>query len=275
MGVYNKYPPEVHEFVKKWVLKLRDEDLAEACNQELGTHFTASSMKAFRSNYGYRNRKKQWSKEEYWKYQKRYPQGMYEFIRDNSWGVSSQEMADMVNAKFGTSWTQTGMKQFRQRHGIKSGVTGWYRKGHPPGNKGKTIDEYMAPEAAAKVRQTAFRKGHRPANELPVGTIVVRGNDKLIKVSDEGSIWERWKYLGRYIWEQNNGPIPKGMCITFRDGDNMNCELSNLMMVTREECAQLTHLHYRFKDPDLTDTALAVIRVRNKAKEIRKGSKTT
>ena len=137
MAVY-KYPQEVHDFVKKWSPKLRDQELAKACNEELRTSFTAQSMKAFRGNHGYRNGKKQWTKEEYWKYQTRYPQGMYEFVRDHSWGVSSKEMAEMVNKKFGTNFTPTMMKQFRQRHGIKSGLTGWYQKEHTPGNKGKS-----------------------------------------------------------------------------------------------------------------------------------------
>ena len=95
MAVY-RYPPEVHEFVKEWAPKLRDRDLAEACNKKLGTNFTAGSMKAFRGNHGYRNGKKQYTKEEYWKYQTYYPQGMYEFIRDNSWNVGSADMARMV-----------------------------------------------------------------------------------------------------------------------------------------------------------------------------------
>ena len=54
MAVY-RYPPEVHEFVKEWAPKMRDQELAAKCNEELGTSFTASSMKAFRGNHGYRN----------------------------------------------------------------------------------------------------------------------------------------------------------------------------------------------------------------------------
>ena len=62
MAVY-RYPPEVHEFVKKWATALRDDDLAEACNKELGTHFTTSGMKSFRGSHGYKNHKKQWTSE--------------------------------------------------------------------------------------------------------------------------------------------------------------------------------------------------------------------
>ena len=47
MAVY-RYPQEVHDFVKEWAPKLRDKELAEACNRKFGTSFTAGSMKAFR-----------------------------------------------------------------------------------------------------------------------------------------------------------------------------------------------------------------------------------
>ncbi len=272
MAIY-KYPPEVHEFVKKWSPTLRDDDLAKACNEALGTSFTPSRMKSFRGNHGYRNGRKQWTKEEYWKYQKRYPQGMYEFIRDNSWGVSSKEMADMCNEKFGTNWTQTGMKQFRQRHGIKSGVTGWYQKGHAPGTKGKTIEEICGydPEKLAKVRSTQFKKGDRPKNELPVGSIVMNSRGYYLhKKQMEGTIWERWEFYHRRLWEDQYGPIPKGMYVGFKDGNPKNCVIENLMLITQGENAQMTHLHLRSEDPDLTDAALNMIRLKNRIKERRK-----
>ena len=122
MAVY-RYPQEVHDLVKEWAPKLRDRELAALVNDKCGTSFTDQSMKAFRGNHGYRNGMKQWTGAEYWKYQTKYPQGMYEYIRDNSWGVSSKEMAERVKELFGYEMTPTCMKQFRQRHGIKSGVT--------------------------------------------------------------------------------------------------------------------------------------------------------
>ena len=84
MGTYNAYPPEVHEFVKEHCKKLRDRDLAKACNEALGTHFTTNGMKAFRSNHKYRSGYKKYTLEEYWKYQTYYPRGLYEYVRDNS-----------------------------------------------------------------------------------------------------------------------------------------------------------------------------------------------
>lgn len=277
MAVYS-YPPEVHEFVKKWSPKLRDQDLAEECNRRFGTAFTAQKMKAFRSNHKYWNGKKQWSKEEYWKYQKRYPQGMYEFIRDNSWGVGSKKMAEMTNAKFGTNWTESGMKQFRQRHGIKSGETGWFRKGRAPANKGKTLEECVgkkrAKEIKAKISKTQFKKGQIPLNELPVGSITRHVDYMYIKVTDEHDyLWDNWRPLHRHIWEQAHGPIHEGMKIIFKDGNHENCSIDNLMMVTAGEVATLNKKGYRSQNPDITTAGLNVIRLQKKVKDIRKGEK--
>lgn len=269
------YPPEIEGFVREWSPKLRDRELAELVNGRFGTEFTESKMKSYRGNHGIRNGKKRWTKEEYWKYQTRYPQGVYEFIRDNSWGVSSKDMAEMVNERFGTDFTQTGMKQFRQRHGIKSGVTGWYQRGRAPGNKGKKLEEYVrdgerVKEIRRRIAATQFKKGERPPNELPVGAVVVnRDGYKLLKVAMQGGIWDRWKPLHRHVWEEHNGPVPEGMVVTFKDSDRLNCDISNLALVTKGENAALTGFRYRFQDPDLTMAALNMIRLRNIAKEKR------
>ena len=273
------YPQEVHDFVKAHCTKLRDKELARACNEALGTDFTAQRMKSFRANHKYCNGKKQWSKEEYWKYQTRYPQGMYEYIRDNSWGVSSKEMAERCNEKFGTNWTPTGMKQFRQRHGIKSGVTGWYQKGHPPGNKGKKLEEYVTdPERVADIKKriapTQFKKGHKPANEYPLGTIAVTSEGyKIRKISMTGTLWERWEFLHRAVWEEHNGPVPEDMVISFKDGNKLNCDISNLMLLTKGENAVLTRLGLRSEDPDLTEAGLNLVRLKQAAKDARKRKK--
>ena len=271
MAVY-RYPPEVHELVKKYAPVMRDQELAEKCNQELGTQFTANKMKQFRGNHGYRNFQKQLSSEEYWKYQTKWPKGMFEFIRDNSWGVSSKDMAQMVNEKFGTDFNQHRMKCFRAKYGIKSGVTGWYQKGHPPGTKGKTIEEICKhdPEKLARVRATQFKKGDRPVNEMPIGTVTVAGNGyKVRKVSMTGSQWERWELLHRAVWEEHNGPIPEGMAVTFRDGDKMNCDISNLMLISRGEAAAMARKGLWSEDPELSETALAMVRLQIEANKIR------
>lgn len=249
-----KYPQEVHDIVRENCTKLRDPELAKLVNEKLGTEFTAKKMRTFRHNHKYRNGMScGLSKEEYMR--RTYPEGMYEYIRDHSWGVSSKEMAEQVNERFGTNWTQTGMKQFRQRHGIKSGVTGWYQKGHAPGTKGKTLEEICKgdPEKLARVRSTQFKKGGRPVNELPIGAVTVVNGYKLRKRSMNGTQWERWEFLHRAVWEEHNGPIPEGYSVTFKDSDRMNCDISNLMLVSRAQSAVMTRKGYRSEDPEITE----------------------
>ena len=271
------YPQEVHDLVKENCTKLRDPELAALVNEKCGTEFTASKMKNFRSNHGYKNGMGHGlSKEEYMA--RTYPAGMYEYIRDNSWGVPSKEMAERCNEKFGTSWTATGMKQFRQRHGIKSGETGWFQKGHAPGNKGKKLEEYVGPERAAEIKKriaaTQFKKGERPFNELPVGSVVVNSDGyKLRKKQMTGTLWERWEFLHRSVWEEHNGPIPEGMMVTFKDSDRLNCDISNLMLVTKGQNAVMTRKGYRSEDPEITEAgaALAALEIAvNKKKAARR-----
>lgn len=271
-----KYPQEVHDLVKEWAPKLRDRELAALVNERCGTAFTASSMKSFRGNHGYRNGMKQWTGEEYWKYQTKYPQGMYEYIRDNSWGVSSAEMAQQVRERFGYEMTPTCMKQFRQRNGIRSGVTGWFRKGRAPGTKGKTLEEICGndPDKLAKVRATQFKKGNRPFNEMEIGDITVVNGYKLRKKAMTGTQRERWEFLHRAVWEEHNGPVPEGMVVTFKDSDPMNCDISNLMLITKAQSAVMTRKGYRSGDPDITEAgaALAALEIAagKKRKERRK-----
>lgn len=268
-----RYPPEVHDFVKAHVAGMRFDKLAELCNAEMGTQFTKSSMRSFCGNHGYRNQMQNGRYAE-----EILPPGLMDFVRENSWGVTSKEMARMVNEKFGVSYTQSSMKQFRHRHGIKSGVTGWYQKGHPPGNKGKKLEEYVGEERAAEIKErisrTQFKKGQRPHNEMPVGSIVINsGGYKLRKKQMEGSLWERWEFLHKAVWEEHNGPIPKGMAVTFKDSDKLNCDISNLMLITKGENAALTRKGYRSEDPDLTMAGLGVIRLSQAADRKRRRKK--
>lgn len=270
-----RYPLEIEDFVRDWSPKMRDPELAIKVNETFGTSFTAQSLRAYRGNHKIRNYQKQLSREEYWKYQTKYPRGMYEYIRDNSWGVSSKEMAERVEEKFGYEMTPTCMRQFRQRYGIKSGCTGWFRKGRAPGNKGKKLEEYVGdPEKLARIRAAQFKKGERPMNEMQVGAIVVNSDGyKLRKKQMEGSLWERWEFLHRAVWEQHNGPIPKGMVVTFKDSNKLNCDIDNLMLITKGENCTLTRLGYRFEDPDLTMAGLRVVQLKQAAAKKRRTKK--
>lgn len=271
MAIHDAYPPEVHSFVRVACRQFRDRELAAEANRLFGTSFTESKMKSFRTNHGYKSGRGRLSREE-WR-ERYHPPGMYEFVRDNSWGVPSKEMAEMVNARFGTSFTPASMKQFRQRNGIKCGITGWFQKGHEPGNKGKKLEEYVTnPDRLEDIRRrmapTQFKKGGKPPNELPVGAVTVNAEGyKLRKRRMEGTQWERWEFLHRAVWEEANGPVPPGMRVIFLDGDKLNCSPENLALVTAYEQLDLTRRGYRSEDPDVTKAGLTLVRLRKAARD--------
>lgn len=102
-----------------------------------------------------------------------------------------------------------------------------FKRGHKPFNKGKR--GLMGPN------RTSFKKGTKPKNAKYDGAISVRQKQgdppyKYIRLK-KGN----WKLLHRHVWEQANGPIPRGHVVRFIDGDTMNCELSNLQLITMAE----------------------------------------
>lgn len=273
-----RYSGEVHEFVKENCTKMRDRELAEACNEALGTEFNAKKMRSFRHNHGYWSGLGKLTKEE-WLQRSKWPDGFYEYVRDNSYGIDSVELSRMVKEKFDVDITPQNMKAYCQRHGIKRGITGWFQKGHSPRNKGKKLEDYIKdPERVSEIKKrisvTQFKKGEPPVNEMPIGSIVVNSYGyKLRKKQMEGTIWERWELLHRAVWEEHNGPIPDGMFVIFKDGDKLNCSIENLALISRAENAILNRMKLRSEDPDLTEAGVAVAKLRIAIKEKRKGAK--
>ncbi len=65
---------------------------------------------------------------------------------------------------------------------------------------------------------------------------------KPIGVHEGDAAWHR--LLHQYIWEQANGPIPKGMCCHHIDHNPLNNILANLMLMTK---GMHSSLHFKNK----------------------------
>ena len=127
----------------------------------------------------------------------------------------------------------------RYNVGTKSNQATQFKPGHIPVNKGKK----MAPEIYNAVAPTMFKKGSKPYNTQPIGTIHNRADKtgrlyQYIKIKDS-----HWELMHRYVWTQTNGEIPAGYVINFIDGNFMNCDLSNLRLKTRGEMAIMNSIH--------------------------------
>ncbi len=110
-----------------------------------------------------------------------------------------------------------------------------FQKGQVPFNKGIKGINYPGMVA------TQFVKGSRPANYRPVGTIRTNPEGyKDIKVADG---MRQWKLLHRINWEAENGSIPKGMVLIFKDNNRENCEVENLELLTKAENMKRNTIH--------------------------------
>lgn len=115
--------------------------------------------------------------------------------------------------------------------GYLGGKATQFQKGQTPPNKGQK----MSKDLYEKVEKTMFKKGNKPMNTQPIGTIHQRKDTGgkmylYIKLADS-----KWQLLNRYTWEMHNGPIPKGMVVVYKDGNYLNNDINNLMMITKKE----------------------------------------
>jgi hypothetical protein len=122
---------------------------------------------------------------------------------------------------------------------MEGGKKSRFQKGHKTWTKGVKGEEFkkrIGEKSFQSMAKTQFKPGTQPPNFEPIGTIKIRKDKrgvpyKFIKSDKPGN----WPHLHREVWEQTNGPIPKGSIIAFIDGNTLNCELSNLVCLTKAE----------------------------------------
>lgn len=119
----------------------------------------------------------------------------------------------------------------------------YYKKGLTPANKGMKMAEYVSQEKIEKIKKTQFKKGQAPKNTLFDNAIVKRKDKTGITYLYTRVSLSVWVQLQRYIWEQSNGPIPKAHNIIFKDRNSLNCNLSNLEMVSNAELLSRNSAH--------------------------------
>lgn len=84
----------------------------------------------------------------------------------------------------------------------------------------------------SKCSKTTFKKGHVPANKVELGH---ERKDKdgywLVKVAEPNV----FKHKHRVLWEKHYGPIPKGLVVSFIDGNPDNVCIGNLCIETKKD----------------------------------------
>ena len=122
-----------------------------------------------------------------------------------------------------------------------------FKPGHVPANKGLRRPGWHV----GRMKETQFKKGQRPPNTLPVGTIQANADGYLrIKVSDDpeapdakGAKSPNWEFVHKRVWEAAHGPIPPGHRIWWKDRNHENCALENLELLSDKEHMARTTIH--------------------------------
>lgn len=172
----------------------------------------------------------------------------------------SRNVANEMNRKFGLSLTEKQIRNYRRRNNLHSGLTGRFEKGQTPHNKGKKYPNM--PKNSGQ-----FKKGNRPPNYVPVGTInyTTDGYPKE-KIGEPN----QWVLKHRKVWEDHHGSIPKGYSIVFLDGDKTNYDISNLACLSKNEIARMNQNHLFTSDADLTKSGIGLTKLTNKIREVEK-----
>jgi len=114
---------------------------------------------------------------------------------------------------------------YRFRRGGGVGRRNRFPKGHVPANKGLRRPGYHA----GRMRETQFKKGHRPHTWKPVGSERINADGyRDRKVTDTGYPPRDWVGIHRLNWVAAHGPVPKGNIVAFKDGNKLNPALENL-----------------------------------------------
>ena len=195
-------------------------------------------------------------------YGMKYTDEMKQFILDNYKGRYNQELADLFNQKFNTNITSRTIKSYKANNKLNSGLTGKFRKGQTPHNKGKK----MPKEVYEKVKHTMFANGNVPPNHRPVGSERISKDGYIeVKVAEPN----KWRLKQRVVYEEAKGKIPEGCTIIFLDGNNQNCNIDNLRCITRSELLYL-NCNGLNNSNEITETGILMARLdraKNKKKQ--------
>jgi hypothetical protein len=146
----------------------------------------------------------------------------------------------------------------RLRRGDEIGKAYRFQKGQQVWNKGMKGLQ-IGGEA------TQFKKGTKPPNHKPAGTIREVDGYFEIKIA-EGM--RQWRLLHRVIWERCNGPIPQGHIVSFLDGNAKNINIKNMALFTKAQNMKRNTVHnYPKEIVHLVQLRAALNRQINKRKD--------
>jgi hypothetical protein len=187
------------------------------------------------------------------------------FLEKKVAGRSYAELTELFNRRFGLSFTVDRLRGALGRFGLSNGRDCRFRPGRISYNKGKK--GYCAPGS----EKGWFKPGHMPSSTWrPVGTEVI-DRDGYVKVKTRNP--RTWKFKHRVIWERAHGKIPRGHVVIFADGNRLNTNLDNLLLVSRKELVVMNKQGLISADGGLTKAGRMIADIKILIAERKRGAK--
>lgn len=205
-------------------------------------------------------KQRKWSKEE------------LDFIRETYQKYDINQTLSLFNERFNETVDKQRLKGILSLYKIRCG-----RKSHIAHNKGKKRDEWMSKESQENCRKTQFKKGYTNPKTVPLGTEGLHKGYVVVKTKKQEGQKSRdyWKLKHHLIWEEINGPIPKGYNVIFTDGNTRNFNIDNLALVSDEELAIINKEGLYVKGcSEATKSGILITKIYYKQKELIKCQET-
>jgi hypothetical protein len=261
-----RYTREQCEFLRTGYLTMNIRQLTIRFNKKFKLNKKETAIKSFLQNHKITcgrkvpNRLIERRKKKYFKEH-------IDFIKKNC-VHGHKKLTELFNEKFKMNVSQEIVKGIMARYKINSGRTGYFCKGHKPWNTGT--------KGLVEPNSGNFKKGNVPANVKPLWSerICTKDGFILMKVPERNPYTgasTRYKHKHVWVWEQENGPVPKGYVIAFIDSDKTNCNIDNLMMRSQAEMLILNQLGYSEAPIKIKSSILALALMKAKMFERKKG----
>ena len=178
--------------------------------------------------------------------------------------------------------TPAKLHSLRKREGFATGRLGRFEKGRVSENKGKAC----APGKGGRhpnAKATQFRKGCLPHNARGPGhEWLDKRTGYVILIVAERNPWTgaatRPVQKHRWLWEQDNGPVPDGMVLKCLDGNRQNTDPENWLAVPKGLLPRLNGKSGRDYDRapvELKPAIMAVAKLEHAARQSRQRSNRT
>lgn len=174
-----------------------------------------------------------------------------QFLQQHRQALSTKALTAAFNQRFADHKSVLAIKAISLKHGFKTGRTGCFLPGNVPFNK-DTV-------GLIQPNRGSFQKNHDLNLRKPIGSERINPKDKCIIIkTGEPSVWQ-YKHI--VIWETAHGPMPKNHTIRYIDGNQKNCVLENLEIVSKALHLRLNKRHYTTAPSELKPAIKALAKV--------------